>query len=135
MLAFENEFIKIYFYLDEGMVHATWLRSVSSEEYRTGVTASLRCIKEYNPVYWLVDVRYLQGIRLSDQHWLQQEIIPQLYGLNLRKLARVGTSDIFNYMSFEDMAEKAAEENTLSIDVAQFTSMEAAKAWLQLYES
>jgi hypothetical protein len=134
MQAHENDFIKIDYFPEQSLIHADWLRSVSSDEYREGVSLSLQFLKKYDPTYWLVDVRNLQGIRLSDQHWIQQEIVPQLIGLSVRKLARVGAADIFNYMSFEDMAEKAVEDNPISIDVAQFTSMEAAKSWLQLYE-
>ncbi|MFD2247373.1 hypothetical protein [Pontibacter ruber] len=134
MQAIENEYIKINFLKEESLIHSEWFRSVSSEEYRAGVSMSFRLLVECNPTFWLIDARHLQGIRMADQHWVQQECIPQLNGLNLRKIARIGTADIFHYMSFEDMAQKAAEENPLDIDVAQFTSVEAAKAWLQLYE-
>lgn len=127
-----KEYISINYQEEELLLQAQWLRSVSSEEYRTGVEQIKQLVLEKEVIFLLIDSRRLRNVPFDDQQWIKREIAPDLISSCLQKLARVLTEDVFNYISFEYLLQNITDEHKTRIEIAQFTSMEAALAWLQM---
>ncbi|MDX5421970.1 MAG: hypothetical protein LPK07_00505 [Hymenobacteraceae bacterium] len=127
-----DDFLQIRISDSKGLLHAKWLRSVSSEELRIGLQHIKDVINARGISYWLADARNLQSLPLTDQKWVLQEIAPLLVSSNLQKIARIISNDIFCYISFEEFVKKLKGTLQVAIDLEQFTSEEAAMAWLML---
>lgn len=76
-------------------MHSIWLRDTSSEELRAGVLRFLEIIQQEDIWYWMLDARLLRSPSIADQQWILKEVAPALIASNLRKLARIGNSDVF----------------------------------------
>ena len=111
---------------------ARWLRNVTSEEYREGSTLLKELVREKQVAYWLMDSRRLSNVTFADQQWIKREIVPAVISAGLQKFARVLTEDVFNYISFENVMQQAIEADNTPVEIAQFTSLEAALAWLNM---
>lgn len=117
---------------EEKLLHMKWLRNVTSEEYRAGINVVKEMILHHRVERWLIDSRLIDSILFADQQWIKREIAPLIKFSSLQKIARVLTEDIFNYISFENMIQQVIEEHDLQLDLAQFSSLEAAFDWLQM---
>ncbi|MFD2999405.1 hypothetical protein ACFS7Z_03450 [Pontibacter toksunensis] len=117
---------------EEKLLHMKWLRNVVSEEYRAGIKVVKEIILHHKVELWLIDSRLIDSILFADQQWIKREIAPLIKLSNLQRIARVLTDDIFNYISFENMIEEVKEEHDISLDLAQFSSLEAAFDWLRM---
>lgn len=117
---------------DENLLHVTWLRSVSSQEYRDGLKAIKKLIFENNFKLWLADSRLLAHVTFEDQQWIMKEVIPLLLKSQLQKVARVVNADVFSYITFENMMSKAHENYNVEGHMEQFTSIDAALSWLRM---
>ena len=117
---------------EEKLLHMRWLRNVTSEEYRAGINVVKDIILHHRVERWLIDSRLIDSILFADQQWIKREIAPLIKFSNLQKIARVLTEDIFSYISFENMIQQVIEEHDLKLDLAQFSSLEAAFDWLHM---
>ncbi|WP_114782007.1 hypothetical protein [Botryobacter ruber] len=132
MKQLENDLFRARIYKNDARLYVEWLRSVSPEEFREGVEQLVKLMLEEEIELWIVDSSRLHGITLSDQHWILHHILPLLQNAKLRKLARVSSGDIFQYMSFEEMTEKVLRKYEMNVEVAQFTSLAMAEAWISI---
>ena len=132
MKQIENDLFRARIYKNDARLYVEWLRSVSPEEFRQGVELLVKLILEEKIELWIVDSSRLHGITLSDQHWIMNHILPLLQDSKLRKLARISSGDIFQYISFEEMTEKIFNKYELNVEVAQFTSLAMAEAWISI---
>ncbi|WP_157593667.1 hypothetical protein [Pontibacter actiniarum] len=128
------DFLQIHVAEEGRLLHSEWLRSTSSPEYRTGLCYIQRLIIQRDINLWLVDSRKLAHITFEDQQWLKRELVPGLLHGNLSKVGRVVQPDVFTYISFEQVIEKAQSEYSLKTQIEQFTSIEAALSWLFLQD-
>lgn len=124
----------LYISLDEvnKLLHIRWLRPVSSEEYRAGILYCKQLVLEKRVERWLIDSRKLDHILFSDQQWIKREVAMGVRESALRKLARVLTDDVFNYISFENMLQHITEEHGTPVEIGQFSSEDAALNWLSM---
>ncbi|WP_276496398.1 hypothetical protein [Pontibacter litorisediminis] len=114
------------------LLHITWLRGVSTLEYREGIRLTKQILLENNIRLWLVDSRLLTHVTFEDQQWIMKEIVPLLLESNLQKVARVVKPDVFSYITFENMMRKAQECYNVQGHMEQFTTVESALAWLHM---
>jgi len=128
------EYIHINVNTQKSLMHTIWLRDTSSEELRAGVLQFLQVIQQEDIYYWLLDARLLRSPSIQDQQWILKEVAPALMASNLRKLARIGNSDVFTYMTYENIAEKTFEQFLVKAAFAQFTSFDAALNWINLID-
>ncbi|MCJ8164273.1 hypothetical protein MKJ04_05415 [Pontibacter sp. E15-1] len=115
-----------------GLLHTRWLRSVNPDEYRTGVRLVKELVLENNIRAWLTDSRKLNSVPFAEQQWLKREIAPAVVMTKLEKIARVFTEDVFHYIAFENLTQVIIEEHRKTLLIGQFTSVDAALAWLQM---
>lgn len=127
-----KEYLSVHYQEEDLLLQAQWLRHVSSEEYRAGVALIKEGILENKASFLLIDSRRISNVPFADQQWIKREIAPDLVSSGLQKLARVLTEDVFNYISFENLLQTINEDRQARVEVAQFTSVEAALAWLQM---
>ncbi|MBF9254452.1 hypothetical protein I2I11_14200 [Pontibacter sp. 172403-2] len=128
------DYIRIHVNREKHLMHSIWLRDVSSEQLRAGVLQFLQIIQQEDIWYWIVDARLLRSPSVTDQRWILKEVSPVLIASNLRKLARIGNSDVFTYMAYENIVEKTHEQFTVKTAFAQFTTYEAALNWINLID-
>ena len=126
------DYLSISLKKEERLLHTKWLRNVSSDEYREGITVVKELILQHQVELWLTDSRLLGHILFADQQWIKREMAPLIKSSNLKRIARVLTEDVFHYISFENMIQRVKEEYDTSVELAQFSSLEAAFDWLQM---
>ncbi|SFG05570.1 hypothetical protein [Pontibacter chinhatensis] len=126
------DYLKLQLVPEESMLCVTWLRGVSSGEYRQGLLHLRQLILDHGIKLWFVDARRLTHVTFEDQQWIIKEIIPELLASSLQKFVRVVQPDVFSYITFEDLLRRAQQNYSLIGHVEQFTSAEAAMAWLQM---
>ncbi|GAB3527910.1 hypothetical protein GCM10027443_04950 [Pontibacter brevis] len=127
-----HDYLSISLKKEEQLLHSKWLRNVTSAEYREGVAAMKDIIIKESVSLWLTDSRLLDTIPFADQQWIKREIGPLFKSSNLQRIARVLTDDVFNYISFENIMEQISKEHNVPVELAQFSSLEAAYDWLRL---
>lgn len=127
-----KDYISLSYQEEALLLQAKWLRSVSSEEYRSGIEQMKLLILEKGAALLLIDSRRLRNVPFADQQWIKREVAPELISSRLQKLARVLTEDVFNYISFENLLQNITDEHKTGIEIAQFTTMESALAWLKM---
>lgn len=128
------EYLSIRLLNQDTLLHSTWLRSVNSTEYRNSLSLIKKLIIEKDIRLWLTDSRQLSHVTFEDQQWIMKEILPLLLKSRLEKVARVVKSDVFSYITFENLMRKAQESYSIEGHMEQFTSVDAALAWLYLNE-
>jgi len=128
------DYIQISVNTEKHLMHSRWLRDTSSAELRSGVLRFLQVIQQEDIWYWILDARLLRSPSVADQQWILKEVAPVLIASNLRKLARIGNSDVFTYMAYENIVEKTHEQFLVKTAFAQFTTYEAAQNWIDLIE-
>lgn len=128
------DYIQINVSREKHLMHSIWLRDTSSEELRAGVLRFLEIIQQEDIWYWMLDARLLRSPSIADQQWILKEVAPALIASNLRKLARIGNSDVFTYMTYENIVEKTHEQFSVKTAFAQFTTYEAALNWINLID-
>lgn len=128
------DYIQLSVDREKHLLYTVWLRDTSSEELRTGVLSFLEIIEQEDIWYWVLDARTMRSPSIVDQRWILKEVAPALIASKLRKLARIGSTDIFSYMAYENIVEKTRNQFEVKAAFAQFTSLEAALNWINLME-
>lgn len=127
-----HDFLLLTLDKEEQLLRSTWLRNVTSAEYREGVTVMKKYILHHKVAFWLTDSRLLDTILFADQQWLKREIGPLFKSSSLQRIARVLTEDVFNYIWLENIIQQIREEYEITVELAQFSSLEAAFDWLRM---
>lgn len=125
-------YIHIEYNKAQRLLYTSMQRSITSEELRNTLSTVSALIKKEKIQYWIADTRLLNGILISDQLWAIRKVVPVMVSSDLLKIAQVSSSDIFHYMSFENMVQQAYKLFNTSIAFEQFTTFEAAYNWLDL---
>ncbi|WP_347156772.1 hypothetical protein [Pontibacter chitinilyticus] len=126
------DYIRLEVNKEKHLLYSLWLRETTSEELRQGVLQFLKVIQEAEIWYWVLDARVLRSPSFTDQQWILKEVSPVLIHSSLLKLARIGNNDVFNYITYENIAEKTHEQFKAKAEFAQFTSYEAAMDWINM---
>jgi hypothetical protein len=113
------------------MGKSIWNGFTSGMEFRESVLAILHLMEEKEVRFWLSDQREMKAIRLKDQDWINEEIVPQLARTSLEKMAIIASHDMFNRIAVEEMAKKAA--GLIYFDYSYFNALPAAEIWLNRY--
>ncbi|RIJ42429.1 hypothetical protein D1627_00730 [Pontibacter oryzae] len=129
-----QDFLSIEIITEESLMHISWLRSLSSAEYRAGLNHMQTLLPVHSIKWVLSDSQKLNNVTIEDQQWLKNEIFPKMIEDGITKVARVVKEDIFTYISFENLVETAYNENAFEVKIAQFSSVSSALAWLRLPE-
>ncbi|RDV16826.1 hypothetical protein DXT99_03340 [Pontibacter diazotrophicus] len=127
-----HDFLLLTLHKEEQLLRSQWLRNVTSAEYREGVKVLKNCIVQHEIELWLTDSRLLDTILFADQQWLKREIGPLFKSSSLQRIARVLTEDVFNYIWLENIVQQIKEEHEVTVELAQFSSLEAAFDWLRM---
>ncbi|GHA55158.1 hypothetical protein [Pontibacter akesuensis] len=126
------DYIVIKIKEEDKLLSNVWQRSVTSEEYRAGLSLVKQYLLQHDIHLWLADSRKLANVTFEDQQWLIKKLVPELLTSKLQKIARVMHADVFTYISFEQQMERAYQNHPILAETAQFTSVEAALSWLYL---
>ncbi len=128
------DYIRVSANEEKHLLYTIWLRDATSAELRTGVLSFLKLVETLDVWYWIVDARPLRCPSITDQHWILKEVAPALVATKLRKIARLGSNDVFSYMAYENIAEKTRLQFNATTAFAQFTAYDAALDWINLME-
>ena len=101
---------------------------LTSEEVRHYLDVYLAYYREYRPQFpslgGLYDTRYFMSMSPEDAAYAASENTPLLVEAGLRREAFIVPEDVFGQLSLEDYTMQA------QLQTANFTSLEAARAWL-----
>ncbi|MBF9254563.1 hypothetical protein I2I11_14760 [Pontibacter sp. 172403-2] len=134
MYSTDEDYLEIKLYGEQNLLYAKWKRSVSSEEYRTGVRNLVRLLQE-EVYYLIIDSEKLPTLVIPEQQWLLREFCPLLANTKVRKMARIGNGDVFSYLVIDNLTEQASQTYSFQLAFKHCKTMEEAMEWLQLYES
>jgi hypothetical protein len=117
-------------YLHEGnsrALEAQWQGFVSSSVFRQAVMDALELARQHRITGWVADDRLLGPVRPADMEWIATQIMPELVGLGLKRLARVEAHDPLNQLLIKKMHNTANE--IAPFEQRLFTDVQEARAW------
>jgi hypothetical protein len=117
-------------YLHEGptkALEAQWQGFVTSAVFRQAIAEALGLAREHRITGWVADDRLLGPVRPADMEWIATEIMPELVGAGLRRLARIEAEDPLNQLLIKQMHSAAHER--ASFEQRLFTDVAQARAW------
>lgn len=109
------------------VLETQWLGYARSAEFRAAIEQALALGRQHAVRGWLADDRRLGAVRLRDLAWVQQQVLPGIEGLGVRRFALVETTDALNRRHIGAMYGQA--EPALGFVLRRFTDLEAARAW------
>jgi hypothetical protein len=88
---------------------------------------ALELARQHRITGWVADDRLLGPVRPADMEWIATQIMPELVGLGLKRLARVEAHDPLNQLLIKKMHNTANE--IAPFEQRLFTDVQEARAW------
>jgi hypothetical protein len=125
---YKKPHLTIYHDEDRSLGKSEWNGFVSGEAFRESAMACVGLIKEKQVRYWVADDRNMKAIRLKDQEWSNEVLMPALANSGLRKMALIVSRDRFNQLAVDSIIEKAGD--SLTFEIKYFNEPKTAENWL-----
>nr|WKN39614.1 hypothetical protein K4G66_13020 [Tunicatimonas sp. TK19036] len=108
-----------------------WLKSPTSQEYRSALKLLLAMIKANSADNVIFDTMGLGAISEEDEAWYMKEWLPQAVAVGQKKNALIMPPDIFAQMAVNDMMKKLwGKEAAPSNMNKYFDNEDKARAWV-----
>lgn len=85
----------------------------------------MQCLQ---PQSWVIGIRYMQAMPVTDQPWLLENWLQRVAGLPLKRVAMVKPHDFYNEMEIESLLK--AVPDGLLVEIQLFTDTESAMCWV-----
>jgi hypothetical protein len=125
---YQKPHLTLYYDEPRSLGKAVWNGFVSGSEFRESVLASLQLIRGKRVRLWIADQREMRAIRLKDQEWVNEEVVPQLMQSSLEKMAVIASRDMFNRIAIEGIVKKAAYQ--VYFEISHFKDEQPAESWI-----
>ena len=122
------ENLELIYDSDHDLIEAVWNGFISGDVLKSAVLTCIQLLEEKKPKNWLADNRKLKALRMKDQEWLAENLVPKLADSSIKKMATLISEDIFNQMAIENLYTKASE--TVKFEHKYFKSLAEARSWL-----
>ncbi|WP_205503327.1 hypothetical protein [Rufibacter psychrotolerans] len=129
MIYYKSDIITISYEEDLQLVRTKWLGFAGTQEYREILGLYLQLAKERTVTRWIGDNTNARAIRPADQEWTAKEWAPRFsQESDLKKMAVLVATDIFNKMAVENMFLKGS--GLIKFDTHFFDNEADALAWV-----
>lgn len=108
-------------------VRMVWNGYATSEQFRAGTELMLETLAQNNANKVLADIRAMELIGTSDQHWLENNFVPRAVEKGFRALAIIQPEAYFTKVSVESVSYKVKNEK---LTISFFKTPEEAEEWL-----
>lgn len=122
-----KNFLTIGFNPENHFLSSTWLRPVSSQEYRHGIRMIAVCITSLKVKFALTDFSRMGTPPLEDQHCTANFFKKALMNTSLQRCARILSDNRLQWKAYEDVMEQTQE---LPYFTSGFTTLPEAHSWL-----
>lgn len=126
---YQKPHLTIYYDEARSLGKSEWNGFVSGQDFRESSLACLKLIKEKQVRFWVADDRNMRAIRLKDQEWSNTVLIPKILLTNLKKMALIVSTDMFNQLAVDSMVHKAGDNH--SIELQYFHDLASAEEWIK----
>ena len=123
-LLIEKEFISI-FYDPRHFIVAQWKGYFSTTTFKEGMLLIAQMLKEKKCSFGLNDGRLAKGTFLQNIQWLQDEMMPNLMGIGIKKIAYVTSGELASLRSLDRVLELTDE-----YEAQLFVDYDEAVKWL-----
>lgn len=128
-VVYDEEHATIYLNKSKSLVEVVWHGFANSEAYRTTTSLCLQIALDQRVQFWISDRRNMRAVRPVDQEWTAQVIAPMFQKTDLRKVAIITSTDIFNQMATNAMHVRANE--MITFDSRYFEDPASAYRWIE----
>ena len=126
---YDKDFLTIFLKPELKQIHLKWKGYAASDQFRDGLNAALKLVKERKLEYWLGDLKLMQLILPFDEEWTTNMWFPLIATTSLKKMAIVTSLDFLNNSAVKRMVNATAPLNT--IETRFFVDASEAMAWLE----
>lgn len=126
-----KSFLTISFSPENHFLKTSWLRPVSSQEYRHGIRMIAVCITTLEVKFALTDFSSIGTPPLEDQHCTANFLRKALKNTSLQRCARILSDNRLQWKAYEEVMEQTLE---LPYSTGGFRSLEEAESWLFMSE-
>ncbi|MFD2247725.1 hypothetical protein [Pontibacter ruber] len=112
------------------LLYSKWLRSVSSDEYREGMSLLCEVLQKHNLCLWLHNNKHLTQLDVQEQRWVTEELGLLLVGSNLKYLASICPDHEGTSMSIKSVRDRAYRIYGKRVIAELFEDEETALAWM-----
>lgn len=124
---FDAPYLTIHWESDTRCVRMEWKQFTYGETFRRALDHGLDRLRQEQASCWLADCRNLGVLLKADQQWTVEDWFPRALAAGLRRLAIVEPLRVVPTWSVQGIMREVRDPN---IQVAYFSSLEAARAWL-----
>lgn len=118
---------------DLALMHLTWLRPISSPEFREGAMVAIKEAQNFKCRLWLNDTRESQFLEKADQDWLIKVFTPEVFNSAIQRLARVASLQSLPVSishNIIDRVKQEADRLKRPLEFEIFYEIETALFWL-----
>jgi hypothetical protein len=126
---FENEYVTIYYNLEQLCGMAAWKGELTGAEFREATLLCQDLIDRYGLIRWLGDNRKMKGIRKDDLLWFMEVMEPQLVNSSLLRMANLLSHHADHQEAMERLTAHGTTLNHRLI-VRDYSNKDAALEWL-----
>lgn len=124
-----NEYASVSYDSLSNSIIAVWKQPCTAELFRTISKIILDKIREYKVDAYVSDIFHQGIVTREDRNWMQEEVMPEVYRLGVKKVCIVAPSDVFSMFYIESIRNSTATE-TLDVEFKYFNDLISAQAWL-----
>ncbi|WP_242928149.1 hypothetical protein [Pontibacter vulgaris] len=130
MIVFQNQNFSINISEEKSLLQLTWLKVVSSEQFKAGFRKAVNFAIHYQVKYWVSDNRIGTELDLSTQRWLAEFATENLPQTSLEKFARIIPLDAFVHFVSYKVNDRISQKRAEAFSFEVFTDMDQATYWL-----
>ncbi len=128
-ILYDEPHAQIFFDARLNSLGVIWKGPLTQQQYTVTFDKCLDFIKVYNTPNYISDLTHQGEIQMEDQQWVFNEIFPSATVNGLKRIAVVRPPD--NTISDQYVNGVGVTLQSLNMELASFTSMEAAGEWIQ----
>ena len=127
MEVYINEVVRIGYDEDKEMIQFEWEQVPNSMEFKDAMMRGLNLAEVTNAQKWLIDARNMGLINLSDQEWLNSNLLPKVVIAGANKIAIITGDNYFKKNCFSNVMSRLDDDE---VTYAIFSDVHKAKQWI-----
>ena len=112
------------------LLRTKWVQSISSTEYRKGMSFVLDTIRTQNLELWLYDASRSSGPEISDQIWMAEVFTPLINKTKIQRVAAVVSQDLIQQTVIDKIHTRSQAYKRADVSFETFYDLASAEEWL-----